>query len=70
MIWHHFQGMQRDMQLGSLGSQQRFQAFRDRSQQYRLAILRAEDKVIFERKDGASIACIPLMFHTKSINVV
>ena len=67
VIWHDFQGMQRDMQLVSLQSQQGFQAFCHRPLQNRLAILRAEDKVVFERKNRASVACIPVLFHTQSI---
>ena len=46
-----------------------FQALGNTINQDCLAILRAENEVIFERKDSASIACIPLMFHAKSIAV-
>ena len=67
VIRHHFQGMQRDMQFGSLRSKQGFQAFRHRAKQHRLTIFRAENEVIFERKDRASVACIPVMFHAQNI---
>jgi hypothetical protein len=59
--------MQRYMQLIGLGRQQHFQPFCHRTQQNRLAILWAENEVIFEKKDSASIVCIPLMFHIKGI---
>src|SRR5947209_1622670 len=67
VIRHDFQGMQRTMQFVSLERKQDFQALSHRPQQYRLAILRAKDEVIFERKDGVSVTCIPVMFHGQSI---
>jgi hypothetical protein len=66
VVRHDFQGMQRDMPFISFDSQQHFQPFCHRSHQERLAILGTENEVIFERKDCASLACIPLMFPTKS----
>ena len=67
VVRHDFQGMQGHMQFISFGRQQHFQPCCHRTDQDRLAILRAEDEVIFEREDGASVACIPVMFHITSI---
>ena len=66
VIGHHVQGMQGHLKFVGFRSQQRFQAFCHSPLHNRLTVLRAENEVIFERKDRASIACIPLMFPTKS----
>src|SRR5262249_54657070 len=67
VIRHHVQCVQRGFQLLSFRGQQRLQAFGDRPLQYRLAVLGAENEVILERKDRASVACIPALFHARSI---
>jgi hypothetical protein len=61
--------MQRDFQLLCFRCQQHFQAFCYRTNKHRLAILRAENEVIFQRKYCASVACLPVMFHAQSIAV-
>ena len=67
MIGHDFQRMQRGLEFSGFAVQQDFQAFVNRSHQDRFAVLRAEDEVILEGEDRASVACIPVMFHTTSI---
>ena len=43
------------------------QAFCHWPHQHRLAVFRAEYEVVVEGEDCASVACIPVMFHTTSI---
>src|SRR4029434_489228 len=67
VIRHDFHRMQRGSKFSGFAVQQGLQALSTRTHQHRFTVFRAEHEVVLEGEDCASVACVPVMFHTTSI---